>query len=558
MELHRAAARGDITALHLELEADDIVDEVDEDTLTALHHAAAGGHAEAASLLLAAGHGVDVRSGGRYFKTPLHLAAEHGHVVAAGILLDAGADIETVAEGDPEADDISWYEITKEEWTPLQAAAARGQGAMVDFLLLRGAAVDASDTHDQTAVMLAAEAGHVGIVTALLRSGAQPGGSGGGFWPLLKIAVSNDDPILLNALGQAGAQWSEHSPLGKTLLHVAAQSGLASMCRLLLEAGAPVDCRDQIGKTPLHDAAFAFAGFGNEGQLSAARQLLSNAAEANARTIEGETPLHLAACRGNGDMARLLLAHGSDPAMTDSAGRSALSLLNSRHSIVPFHGNPEVAALLIDSGASCTEEDSAGRLPIHHAAENGVDGVVALLLERGSPVDPRDVAGWTPLHYAVQSCHATAVRVLADAGAEIDVPDFKGRTPLSYAGEENAGDADYLWDTVGVLLDRGARLSPDEKTILLQEAVSDGAPGALRRLLKQGARTDITDAEGRTPLHVAAEWGYYQCVRLLVQYGADVNAMTLAGLTPLALALASAQSSERVRVFLRTTGSLTS
>ncbi|KAL2182225.1 ankyrin [Thermothelomyces heterothallicus CBS 203.75] len=50
------------------------------------------------------------------------------------------------------------------------------------------------------------------------------------------------------------------------------------------------------------------------------------------------------------------------------------------------------------------------------------------------------------------------------------------------------------------------------------------SPECARLLLEHGARVDIRDAYGRTPLHWAAEAGHGAVVRLLVEAGANINA----------------------------------
>ena len=39
----------------------------------------------------------------------------------------------------------------------------------------------------------------------------------------------------------------------------------------------------------------------------------------------------------------------------------------------------------------------------------------------------------------------------------------------------------------------------------------------------------FSDEDGQTPLHIAAEWGKAECVSLLLNYGADIDAKTKDG-----------------------------
>ena len=55
-------------------------------------------------------------------------------------------------------------------------------------------------------------------------------------------------------------------------------------------------------------------------------------------------------------------------------------------------------------------------------------------------------------------------------------------------------------------------------------------------LLAHGARVNLKTDDGWTPLHYAAQQGYYDIVELLLAKGADVNAKTNNGWTPLGAA----------------------
>jgi ankyrin repeat protein len=59
----------------------------------------------------------------------------------------------------------------------------------------------------------------------------------------------------------------------------------------------------------------------------------------NAKAEGGHTPLHSAAQNGDAAMARLLLAHGADPAAARDDGKTALDLAREG-------GHNEVAGLL--------------------------------------------------------------------------------------------------------------------------------------------------------------------------------------------------------------------
>lgn len=88
----------------------------------------------------------------------------------------------------------------------IHQAAARGDLAAVEALLVDGADPDARDQDDRTPLQMAAHSGHVEVARLLLAAGA--------------------DPSALD---------SDH---GKAPLHAAAEQGQPEMVRLLLDRGA--------------------------------------------------------------------------------------------------------------------------------------------------------------------------------------------------------------------------------------------------------------------------------------------------------------------------------
>ena len=70
-------------------------------------------------------------------------------------------------------------------------------------------------------------------------------------------------------------------------------------------------------------------------------------------------------------------------------------------------------------------------------------------------------------------------------------------------------------------------------------AVTFSDPWTLEEIYMRGAPVDRKEANGYTPLHIACEGNKIECVMVLLNIGVDVNATSLAGITPLYLARAS-------------------
>lgn len=162
--------------------------------------------------------------------------------------------------------------------------------------------------------------------------------------------------------------------------------------------------------------------------------------------------------------------------------------------------------------------------PLHIAVANNDEPMVGLLLEKGARPDGLLRYRDRPFGDAVPALVLAVcergqqgiVKLLLSHGADVNQPWPGGRTPL-YAA---------------------AGCEAEESTALL---------------LAHGARVDLTYSERgwRTPLHSAAERGYRpRLVRMLIQAGADVNAMDRDGATPLNLA----RDSEEIRQILIASG----
>jgi len=67
----------------------------------------------------------------------------------------------------------------------------------------------------------------------------------------------------------------------------------------------------------------------------------------------------------------------------------------------------------------------------------------------------------------------------------------------------------------------------------LLQATEAGDIARMEALLTKGAEVNARNAQGWTPLHVAAAGGDPAVVALLLQYGADVHAQSHIGTTPL-------------------------
>ncbi len=67
----------------------------------------------------------------------------------------------------------------------------------------------------------------------------------------------------------------------------------------------------------------------------------------------------------------------------------------------------------------------------------------------------------------------------------------------------------------------------------IHEAVYHGNTYCTKKFLEQGVDPNVKNEAGKTPLHIAAMYGYRDIVELLLDHGADPNARDWGGQTPL-------------------------
>lgn len=213
----------------------------------------------------------------------------------------------------------------------------------------------------------------------------------------------------------------------------------------------------------------------------------------------------------------------------------------------------EVARELLKAGVppDALEADS-GFSVLFESARKGWMGLLELLIEHQADVNWQDPKGNTALIAACARKDSDAITALLNAGADPNLANHKGNVPLVKACDKNhcAG--------VAALLAGGAEIHMESTAVNtpVLTCCRVGHPEILTTLLKTMQRRDqyasldslsvelahVADIDGFNAIFAAVESDNVECIKVLLEFGANLadrtaaNNAIIAGATPLALA----------------------
>ena len=415
-------------------------------------------------------------------------------------------------------------------YRPIVAASFMGQHDIVRILLDYGARVNQQDSYGYIALIEASNterviyitgvmdhfrfevstAGHIETVKLLLARGAQVNLQDKDGDSALTIAEHTD---IVQILLEHGAQVNMQNKIGNSALLKASRCGNTETVKLLLAHRAQVDMQNIKGNSALLTASW----YGN---TETVKLLLAHGAQVSMQNNNGNSALLCASWHGNTEIVKLLLAHGAQVNTQNEFGETALLLASF------FKGHIETIKLLIASGAQVNLHHKFGLTALILASSAGNTEAVKHLLDHGAEVNSYYGLANSPLLSAILGGHTEVIDLLLNSGADVNVLNIDNCvTPLmttiviaspkvielglSHINKNKNVLPAHLWD---------ADLSD-----ILSSISGENCIEILRLLLTHGAQVNTQGKFGITALILASETGNTEAVKLLIEYGAEVN-----------------------------------
>ena len=539
------------------------------------------GDIEAATKAIDDGLYVGTKVKGGY--TLLELVCKNGFVDIAKMLIEKGANVNGATENYPPLAVAILHEQLevvkllvnmgadvnrKNRHHPMvMTAVDKDHGLeILKFLLEKGADPNVKDYSGKTSLDKAVEYNYPEAAALLRKHGGESAAGDS-----IHIAARMGDLEAVKKHIAAGADVNELKSDGitpRTPLHKATSTRMCAVaCRrlatdcvhleivkLLIAEGANVNIKDGQGSPPLsyggsdnikaylrehgakrreelkaEESIHEAVGFGS---IELVKQFLKDGADVNARGQYGSTPLHRAASSGSKEMIEFLIANGADVnAMNhdetplDSHWSFGLKEPTERSALLRKHGGKTGSELSIVIAANRRELKTVQQ----HIA-NGVD------------VNTTHDGGVTALHHAVSNRDRKLVQYLIDNGANVNARDESGSTPLEWC-EGDKRTSDILRKHGGKTSNELDNKKPEKKpaediawaekeslSMALFQAAIDGNVDMLKQHLEDGAEINQTGIMyGATPLSMALAGGHLAASKLLIEKGANVNAIVDGG-----------------------------
>ncbi|KAM0984349.1 hypothetical protein ACFX15_011391 [Malus domestica] len=345
-----------------------------------------------------------------------------------------------------------------------------------------------------------------------------------------------------------GMLLQHHSPniphFGRTLIHHAVLCNNERAVEVLLSCGAdvevPIKTTNSETDCPVHMAS-------RLGLNKVLQQLVSAGCNVNSRTESGETALMSCARYKHQECLKILASEGADFGLVNSAGQSASVIAESARWTLGFR---QAVADVIRSGEIVQSSNTSVFSPLMLVTQaNDVEALKKLIEGADVDLNEQDEKGYSAAMIAAEGGYLETFKLLIDAGADINLQNKCGQTVMElFVTNQNSEEFEKLFLKNAApqkVLD-----SPIEFYGTLHQAVQHGDTDFVLTLISRGFDVNASDADGYTPLMLAARGGHATLCELLITLGAKCDIANARHETALLLARKSGIKNDAENVIL--------
>ncbi len=405
--------------------------------------------------------------------------------------------------------------------TALILAARDNNNELINFLIENGADVNLTNQNGHTALSMSLLKSSEINAMILIRNGAdiyrqyslisEDSYSGS------KEVVSNNSALILacmknmpqtaRLLIEKGLDIQLINSTGNSaLIYASGHEQMDDIVKLLVQKGADIHLKNRYGNTSLLIAL-------DNRNPAAAQFLIENGAEINRTNTDGFTPLSAAIHSSEDEIASLLIKKGS-----------VIAIKNKNHESLLYQACDNrltnTALLLISKGIEVNDPDDETPVLIE-ASDKNMARVVQMLLKHGAKVNTKDKSfGKTALIQAVYKGNMEIIKLLIKYGADINISKNDKEYPLQISLEYNYHDiASYLLEKeshANIYFDSWNRKNA------LHLSAEKGYIDIVKILINKKININAIDYEGNTALISACRYSQSQSALFLINQGADI------------------------------------
>lgn len=439
-------------------------------------------------------------------QTALDYALQQRKSEMAGLLLDLGSPTDV---------------LNRQKRAPIHEAIIR-RATIVEKLIEKTDDPNVVDSAKATPLMYLVmyrgrEPKTMELIKSLIEKGADINLKNQNQQTALHLACYYNRPELAQSLLDMGADLNTRDNNSNTPFLSACQVS-SSLAMKMMDKGAPVLVKNRSGQTALHLLSQSRQSGDAAENARANLAIMDRFKEIDIQDQYGRTALAMTVMANNTELCKQFIKRGADPNFKPVTDKNRGQNLDPMACIAAQRGSPEMLKALIDGGAKVNVFGVSGDSPLHLAAQAG-----GSIFRRGTD----QTKASEPFVRVLQH--------LLNAKANPDAKNKQGFTPFQVAAK---GD---FFAGVELLADKTEILEFDSGTgSLLHWGATNGLSKTTSRLISSGS-IDVNqlDRDSRTPLHVAAANGFDEIVKLLLTKGAKVNVADIDGATPLLLAATS-------------------